>query len=151
ENDVRSLREFHRILAATFARNLLTDARFSASNVRGGAKRFGPENLIRAKGKTYWATDDTACTPELVASFPKPVTFNVVSLKEFLPLGQRVEAFALDQWKDGQWVEFAKGTSIGNHRLIRGEPVTTDKVRLRVTKAPVCPALSEFGLFSEPN
>jgi alpha-L-fucosidase len=47
-------------------------------------------------------------------------------------------------------VEFAKGTSIGSHRLVRGELVTTDKVRLRITQAPVCPALAEFGLYAEP-
>jgi hypothetical protein len=26
----------------------------------------------------------------------------------------------------------------------------TDRVRLRITKAPVCPAITEFGLFAEP-
>lgn len=151
ENDIRSLREFHRLLSATFATNLAENAQLTASNVRGGAKRFGPENLVHRKAKTYWATDDGVCAPELVATFRAPVTFNVVSLREYLPLGQRVEAFAMDQWKDGRWVEFAKGTSIGNHRLIRGDSVTTDKVRLRITQAPVCPTLSEFGLFAEPR
>lgn len=81
----------------------------------------------------------------------KPVTFNVVSLREYLPLGQRVDAFALDQLKDGQWVEFAKNTSIGNLRLIRGDYLTTDKVRLRITQAAACPALAEFGLYAEPT
>ena len=71
------------------------------------------------------------------------------ALREYLPLGQRIEAFALDAWKAGQWVEFAHGTSIGNHRLLRSEPVTTDKVRLRITQSPVCPALTEFGLYAE--
>lgn len=150
ENDVRSLREFHRILQATFSRNLAEQARLSASNVRGGSRQFAAENLLRTDHKKYWATDDAVTTPELVLDFARPVTFNVVSLREYLPLGQRIEAFALDQWKDGQWVEFAKGTSIGNHRLVRGEYVTTQRVRLRITQAPVCPALSEFGLFAEP-
>ena len=63
---------------------------------------------------------------------------------------QRVEAFAMDQWKDGGWNEFAKGTSIGNRRLLRFEPLTTSKVRLRITQAAVCPALSELGLHAEP-
>jgi alpha-L-fucosidase len=150
ENDVRALREFRRILDATFARNLAHGARLAASNVRGGAKQFAPQNLLDGKRETYWATDDNVTTPELVLDFTKPATFNVVSLREYLPLGQRVEAFALDQWKDGQWVEFAKGTSVGNHRLVRGAYVTTEKVRLRITQAPVCPALSELALFAEP-
>jgi alpha-L-fucosidase len=149
-NDVRSLQEFRRVLDATFARNLAHGARITASNVRGGAKRFAPVNLLGPRRDTYWATDDQVTTPELVVDLGKPVTFNVVSLREFLPLGQRIDSFALDQWQNGQWVEFASGTSIGNQRLVRGNPLTTDKVRLRLTKAAVSPALAEFGLFSEP-
>jgi alpha-L-fucosidase len=78
-------------------------------------------------------------------------TFNVVRLREYLPLGQRVEAFALDVWKDNNWQEFARGTSIGNCKLVRGKPVTTTKVRLRIIEAPVCPAISEVALFAEPR
>ena len=78
------------------------------------------------------------------------MTFNVVSLREYLPLGQRVEDWALDAWQDGAWREFAKGTAIGSRRLWRGDDVTTTRVRLRVTKAPVCPAISELALHREP-
>ena len=151
ENDIRSLTEFRRILDATFANNLAKGAKLTASNTRGKAKQFVANNVLDHKRKTYWATDDGNTTPELVLDLGKPVTFNVVSLREYLPLGQRVDAFALDQFNDGQWVEFAKSTSIGNLRLIRSDYVTTDKVRLRITQAAVCPALSEFGLYAEPT
>jgi len=67
-------------------------------------------------------------------------------------LGQRVEAFALDEWKDGKWQEFSKGTSIGSQRLVRlTSSINTTQLRLRITKSPVCPAISEFGLFIEPD
>ena len=36
-------------------------------------------------------------------------------------------------------------------KLVRGKAVTTTKVRLRITQAPVCPAISEFALFAEPS
>jgi alpha-L-fucosidase len=151
ENDIRSLAEFRRILDATFANDLAKGAKLTASNTRAGAKRFAGKNLLDRKRETYWATDDSIAAAELLFDLGKPVTFNVVSLREYLPLGQRVDAFALDQFKDGQWVQFAKGTSIGNLRLVRGERVTTDKVRLRITQAAACPALSEFGLYAEPT
>ena len=150
EADVRSLHEFRRILDATFARNLARGAEVSASNTRGEAKRYSPESLVSGEPGAYWSTDDNATAPEVILDLHRPVTFNIVSLRESLPLGQRIEAFALDQWKDGQWVQFAAGTSIGSHRLIRGETVTTGKVRLRITQSPVCPALAEIGLFAEP-
>jgi len=151
EIDVQSLREFRRILDATFSHNLAAKAKLSASNIRGQNKTWRPENLLDNKRDTCWATDDAQLTPELILEFRQPVTFNVVSLREFLPLGQRIESFILEQWKDDKWLEFNKGTSIGNHRLLRGDPITTDKVRLRITQAKASPALSEFGLFAEPN
>jgi len=81
----------------------------------------------------------------------EPDLNDVAKLREYLPLGQRVEGFALDVWRDRKWIEVATGTSVGNCRLVRVQPVTTSKVRLRITKAPVCPAISELGLFLEPR
>lgn len=150
ENDVASLREFRRILDATFATNLAAQAKLTATNSRD-QDRFSAKNALDTDRSTYWCTQDTLKTPELTLDLGQPTTFNVISLREFLPLGQRVEAFALDQWKEGQWQELAKGTSIGNRRLIRIAPVTTEKVRLRITQAQVCPALSELGLYAEPG
>jgi alpha-L-fucosidase len=86
----------------------------------------------------------------VVVEFHSRTTVNVVSLREYLPLGQRVESFALDRWEDGQWRQFAQGTSIGNHRLVRTDAITTSKLRLRLT-GPVCPALSELGVYAEPG
>jgi alpha-L-fucosidase len=87
---------------------------------------------------------------ELVLDLGKLETFNVVLLREYLPLGQRVDTYALDQWQDGQWVEFGKGAGIGNCRLVRGDSITTSQVRVRFT-GPVCPVISEVGLFKEPK
>ncbi len=152
DNDIKSLREFRRLLDATFAADLAKGAKLTASNTRGnGARQFAPENVLDGNRYTYWATDDNVTTPELVLDLGQAKTFNVVSLREALPLGQRVEAVALDAWKEGRWQEFAKATSIGNRRLLRGKAVTTDKVRLRITQAPVCPAISEVALYAEPE
>jgi len=151
ESDLKSLKEFRRILDETFAKNLVADAVLTAGNARRGeAKQFAPANLLDGKRSTYWTTDDGTTSTEIVFEMARPVTFNVVDLREFLPLGQRIEAFAIDQWKDSNWQEFAKGTSIGNRRLLQVSPVTSNKVRLRITKAAACPALSEFGLYAEP-
>ncbi len=151
ENDVASLREWRRALDATFATDLARDARAVADNVRGGAEAFAAARVLDGQADTYWATDDEVTTPALVLELPAAATFNVVRLREFTPLGQRVDEFALDTWQEGAWVPYATGTSIGVQRLVRGEPVTTDKVRLRIVQAPVCPAIRELGLFCEPR
>jgi alpha-L-fucosidase len=145
------LREWRRILDATFATDLARGAQATASNVRGGDPRFAPGNVVDGKPDTYWATDDAVTAAELVLAFNKPVTFNVVRVREYLPLGQRVDDIALDSWDGGAWKQFAMATSVGNQRLLRTSLITTSQVRLRVTKAAACPAISEIGLFLMPE
>jgi len=149
ENDIRALTEFRRKLDTLFMRNLASDARITASNVRGNNARFTVGNVLDDRRQTYWATDDSVTNAELVLEFKRPATFNVVRLREFLPLGQRIEAFALDAWQVDSWVEFGKGTSIGNCRLMRTRSLTTEKIRLRILRSAACPAVSEFGVFAE--
>jgi alpha-L-fucosidase len=147
--DIASLEEFSRRRDAIFANDLTRHARVTASNFRGHSRHYRPENVIDGKRDTYWATDDSVTNPEIVLELPQPVTFNVVRLREYLPLGQRVEGYVVETWHDGQWQEFGKGASIGNCRLLRGEDQTTSKLRVRITESPVCPAISDIGLFFE--
>jgi alpha-L-fucosidase len=147
EADVRALRGFRALLDQTFAANVAPQAaELSASGE--GIDAFAPRNLLDGKPDTYWYPGQDACTPELVLEFERPVRFGVVGLKEHLPLGQRVEAFAVDVWRDGDWRECARATSVGYQRLIRVEEQTTTRVRLRILRSPVPPALAEFSLFS---
>ena len=151
ENDVASLRGFRKLFDATFATDLARGAKASASNVRRSDAAFGADRMLDGKRDTFWCTDDAVTAAELVLQWSSAVTFNVVSLREHLPLGQRVEEWALEAWKGGAWSEFARGTSIGSRRLWRGDRVTTDRVRLRVIKAAACPALSEMALHLAPD
>lgn len=156
ENDIQSLREFRRILDQTFAMDLTRGATIQAGSFRGGEQKFSPLNLVDSNRDTYWTTDDGTREPEVVVRFDKPTTFNVVSLREYLPLGQRIEKFVIETRRAGQgtaanWEEIGSGTSIGNLRLIRIKPVTATELRLRITAAPVPPALSELGVYAEPE
>jgi len=150
DTDVQALREFRHILNSTFGVDYAQGARVTASNTRGnGEREFSPRNVIDRRRETYWTTDDEVKTPELILDLNREQTFNVVRVREYLPLGQRVEAFAIDIWKNNEWQKFANGTSIGSCKLVRGKSVTTSKARFRITEAPVCPAISELALFAE--
>jgi len=153
DDDVAKLKEFGDRLRKTFSVNLAKGATLKASNVRGGnLKKFGPLNLLDNSRYTYWATNNKVQTPELILDLHKSKSFNIIRLREDIKLGQRIDAVAVDAWHDGKWEQVATATSIGGNRLIRlPNSVTTSKVRLRITKAPVCIALSDFGLFKEPD
>ena len=146
-NDVQSLRGFRYRLDQIFGSNLAQGARGAASNTRGGSRQFAPANVIDGDPETYWATDDDACASEFVLAFPQAVTFDLVSLREFLPLGQRVDSFAVDYDDGGSWREWCCKSAIGPRRLIRGPECITQRVRFRVVDSPVCPAISELALF----
>lgn len=151
DDDVNKLKEFGDLLKSTFAINLAKGATLKASNVRGNnAAKFGAAHLLDNDRYSYWATDDKVHTPELVFDLHKKKTFNVIRLRENIKLGQRIDEVAVDAWQNGKWQQIGSATSIGGNRLIRlSKDVNTSKVRLRITKAPVCIALSDFGLFEE--
>jgi alpha-L-fucosidase len=147
--DIASLRAFGEYRRATFARNLASGARVSASSERPG---FPAASLLDGRDDTFWATDDTVLTPEAVVDFPAPVTFSVIRLCEAIRLGQRIDAVAIDRWNAGAWEPLATATSIGARRLIRLDAaVAAARVRLRITAASASPALTEFALFAEPR
>ena len=133
-----------------FATDLARGAKASASNIRVNDPRFAAGNVVDGNGETYWASDDQVRTPELILDLPHPATFDAFRLREYLPLGQRVERFAIDSWNGRDWEEIAAGTSIGSQRIMSMRPVTTARVRLRIVQASACPAISELSLFSSP-
>jgi alpha-L-fucosidase len=152
DNDVASLKKFGDLLKQTFAINLLKGAGFTASNIRGNNKlKFGPAFLTDNDRYSYWATNDSVKTPSLTADLHTLKTFNVIRLRENIKLGQRINSVAIDVYMGGEWKEIATATSIGANRLIRlPQNITASKVRLRITGADACVALSDFGLFKEP-
>jgi len=151
ENDARVLREWGKRLDSLFKDDLARGAKASATEVRGDDPRFAPGNVEDGNPQTYWASDDHALTPDLILDLPRPTAFDVIRMKEHLPLGQRVERFAVDSWNGQGWEEIAAGTSIGHQRILSTKPVTTSRVRLRIVQARACPAIAELSLFASPG
>ena len=145
--DVARLKALGQALKATFKADLALQAVATADNVRGRSAEFSARRAIDGSNATYWATDDgtEASTLELDLGAEKP--FDVVLVREYVPLGQRVESFAVEAWQDGQWNQVGGGTTIGNKRLLRLPQVRARRVRLVVRKARACPTISTFGLF----
>jgi alpha-L-fucosidase len=147
ETDVERLRGLRAYLDATFARDLARGARGTADEVRGGSREFGADRAIDGDPSTYWATDDGVTAGTLQLELSSPARFDQVRVREAIALGQRVESWTLDAEAGGTWRTLAEGTTIGVRRILRFEPVTASRVRLRVTRARACPAIAEIALF----
>ena len=146
-NDVQSLAAFGRKVEQTFKVNLADDAAITATNVREKAPMFDPQHVLDNDRSSYYAADDNVVNPVLTVRLKQPTTFDLIRLREFIPLGQRLDSVAIERYKDGKWQPLAKATSIGANRLIKlDQPETVDSLRIHLY-APVAPTLSDFGLF----
>lgn len=108
--------EWYQTLQQTFANNLLDDIR----------------PTILAEG----------AHPEWIYSFDKPTVVSHVVLEEDVLFGQHVERFSLSYYRNGKWLPVETDeemTTIGFKRIIRFNPATMEKLRIRIikTKAPV--------------
>ncbi len=150
--DVETLKQFKSLKDRTFAVNLAASADVKADSVRGGDSRFDGAKAVDGDPATFWCTDDAVKAAEMDLAWPAPVRYDVVNLQEYIQLGQRVEGYEVDHWDGAGWVADAVGQSVGHRALVKlAKPVTTSKVRLKITAAAACPAISEFGLYLEPE
>jgi alpha-L-fucosidase len=142
--------EFGKAVKESFAVNLAEKAMAEASNVRGNTKEFGADKAIDNDKDTYWATDDNVTTASLTIDLGKPTLFNRFLAQEYIRLGQRVKAFTVEAFVDGNWKEVAKATTIGYKRILRFPTVKTSKVRFSITDSKSCPVISNIGIYNAP-
>ncbi len=147
ENDVKSLRGFAELLKKEFGNNLAANAKVSADTYRGNQKKFAPANLTDGNKETYWTTDDAITTGSVVITLAKSQTIKYILLQEYIKLGQRVQSFTVEVWKDNYWEKIAAATTIGYKRILKIDPIAAQKIRVTITQSKACPILSNIELY----
>lgn len=150
-NDEKAALEFAKAVKEAFAVNLVTNMEVKASNVRGNDKQFGPDMSIDNDKDTYWATDDDVTNASLTIDLGKPTMFNRFLVQEYIRLGQRVKAFTVEAFVDGNWKQLAKATTIGYKRILRFPGVKATQVRFNITSSKSCPVISNIGIYNAPQ
>lgn len=150
-NDEKAALGFAKAVKDAFAINLVAKAKATASNVRGNLKLFDASKAIDSDRETYWATDDAITKASLTIDFGKPTTFNRFLAQEYIRLGQRVKAFTIEAFVNGNWKEIAKGTTIGYKRILRFSTVKATQVRFNITDSKACPVISNIGIYNAPQ
>ena len=173
--DAAALEKFGNMRRKLLATDYALGAETKASSTRG--TDFAASGLTDNDIESYWCPADSDKAPSVEIQLKKPTTFDVVRVREQIRLGQRVEAFQVEAWVNGTWktivspgqpgenennpprgnawlkhVRGGKGHTIGN-QVMRwlAEPVTTDKVRLSITRSKAVPCISEFSLLLMPS
>lgn len=143
---------FTKMRTAVFSVNLAEGATATATSVRGSLPdKYGPANMLDGNFDTYFATDDAVKTVDIDFQLSGEKTFNRVMLQEYIPLGQRVERFDIQVRENGSWKSWGRGekTTIGHKRIILGNTVTADAVRISIQSSLACPVLNGFGLYND--
>ena len=136
--------------------NILTSdgVTVSASEVRNNDIKFKPSNIADEDDSTYWAAQDGTKTASVYIDFGKKVIFDAVTLEEDIRFGQRIESYTVSyKDTDGDWIEFASGTTVGGKRVILEKPVKATEMRVTFTGMTAAdgtvasPVISHVGVY----
>lgn len=148
DDQVASLRLASQVIADTFAKNLAQGGVLTSDSA---AKAHPASLALDGRPQSWWEAGAGKTQAALVLQLPEARTFDVVALQEAVDKrGQRIEAFSIDIWDGARWVEKDTATTVGYKRILRWDvPVTTDRIRLRITKARFAPALAHLALYKQ--
>ena len=147
-NDSANAVQWHKVILQDFDDNLLKNCKIEASSFR--SKKFQPENVLSEDDDAYWATGKGLTKAELVFVFPETTTLNRVMLQEYIPLGQRVEQFALERFVNGKWLPIETDevlTTIGYKRIVRFKTLEMNKLRIRFKRAKGEVCINKVGAY----
>ena len=133
--------EWYHTIQAELKDNLLAGVKPKASDTRGS--NYKAVNVTDDSWDSYWATSDGVTTGTLTFPLPAGTQLNRVMIQEYIPLGQRGCAFAIEVEKEGVWspVETSDTLStVGYKRIVRFKTTQADALRISFTEAkgPLC-------------
>jgi len=147
EIDVASLLGWKKLIDQRFSINFAHNKPSKASSVRGNSAVYSAEMVVDGNKETYWATNDQEKTGSVEIDLEENKLISYIMIQEYIQLGQRVKDFTVEIEKNGNWLEVAKGTTIGYKRILRIDPQKAQKVRVVISDAKACPVISNIAVF----
>ncbi len=147
ENDVKALRGWKQMIDNAFKNNLAINSVVKSDSYRGNSKLYAAANVTDGNKETYWSTNDDITSGNLVIDLGSKKTVKYITLQEYIKLGQRVKSFAVYAWKNNNWVEVMKGTTIGYKRILKLEPIETEKVKIEISASKASPLISNVEVY----
>jgi len=145
--DVAVLGQFGAAVAALYDANVAAGRPATADSVFAGAAAYAAASAFDGKLDTYWAAAEGARSARLEVALDSARSFDLINLREPIALGERTTQYHVDARVNGTWTTIATGTSIGERKLFRVDPVSADAVALVIAAARGAPAVAEFGLY----
>ena len=155
ESYIESLREFRSILDNTFATNVTKGARAIASSTYKNSPSYTADNVVNGDYDSYWAADEGQNTGSVTVFLDGTQQFDLIDIKEYVPLGQNVSDYEVEVRVNGAWKAFGRtGNStrkskktIGYQSILRDNPVDADAIRLTIKGSYGSPKISEISAY----
>ncbi|MGL5245299.1 MAG: discoidin domain-containing protein, partial [Sarcina sp.] len=143
-------KEFGDAIKLTFQNNLALNKSVTTESVYNDLADFNGSKILDGNYETYWAPKNGATTGSFEIDLGQATTFDVISLQEYIALGQRVAEFNVQVQQNGSWVQIFSGKTIGYKRLIRLAPIVAQKIRVNITRSLATPLINNFGVYKQP-
>lgn len=154
DDQLEALSRMSKVIKETFAKNLADGAKLTADTSNPDKS---PSLALDNNLDTWWEAAPGQTGGAVTLTLPEPITFDVVSLQEAVDhRSQRIESFIIETWDGSAWIAAEhiasdELTTVGHKRLIRLKvPMTTSRVRIRITGSRLEPTLAEIGFFKQP-
>ena len=148
DSDVQAILELSAKVKEDFAVNLAIGAKVSASSSRGAG--YAENLLLDGNYDNYWAAAAGQTSASVELDFGQPRFFNRILIQEYVNLGQRVSAFAVEKEVEGKWMPLAQGTTIGYTRILRVPDSEAQKIRINFLEGKGEPLIGELGVYAAP-
>jgi len=143
-------KEFGDAIRGTFTKDLARGAKIKGTSHRSNSKKFAPTNVVDGDYDTYWTLDDGVKTGSITIDLGQDKVFDVVSIQEYIPLGQRISQYKVEVFSNGSWAQFgnpAQQQTIGYKALVRNPAVTASKVRVTIIESQAVPVINSIGVY----
>ena len=149
KEDIARINEFSSAINNSFDENLADPetTTATASSIRGNSNDYSANNILDDNDDTYWTMDDGQTTGNITIDLGEEKTFDIVSIEEYIKLGQRVSEFSVETYSDGGWKEFGKGYTIGAKRLVRSAPVKASKIKINIKGSLAVPLIENVEVY----
>lgn len=140
EEDVERLSQLGEAIRKMFSQSVLAGAK--AQDLGG---RNADALLNSDREQFYESCEEKPFAIEITLDGEKEI--NLVTVKETIEKGQKIEAFSLEVLQESGWIEVYRAATIGYQRICRFDQVRTTKMRIHILKARAGAALTEVGIY----
>lgn len=107
-------------------------------------KEWGDEIKSRFSNELGSASSSRKQT---LINLSQPSFIDQLVVQEDIQFGESVRSFTIEALINGKWKQIAEGQSIGHKRIIRIEPVKTNRVRLKIENATLSVRIKKFSVY----